>query len=83
MKIEKTLNFGAYFKISNIFFNSGGYLLVRDHKHDKNLALNCFFKSSAKLDLKDYESSPVTGKKSIAIPGELKCLQIVYHKYAR
>ena len=79
------LIFKAKFKSIFIIFSfkSGGYLLVRDHKHEKNLALNCFFKSSAKLDLNDYKTSPVDGKKSVAIPGELKCLQIVYHKYAR
>ncbi len=56
---------------------------MRDHKHEKNMALNCFFKSSSVLNLDDYASSPIYGKKSVAIPGELKCLQHVYHKYAR
>ena len=56
--------------------------MIRDHKHERNFAYNCFFKSSSKLILKEYETSP-TGKKSIAVPGELKCLQNVYHKFAR
>lgn len=64
-------------------FLSGGFLLIRDHKHEQDFSLNCFFKSSANLDLKEYENNPGIGRKSVAIPGELKCLQIVYHKYAR
>ncbi|CAF0962504.1 unnamed protein product [Brachionus calyciflorus] len=62
---------------------AGGFLLVRDHKHEKNYALNCFFKSSTSADIEDYKENPVIGRKSVAIPGELKCLQEVYHKYAR
>ncbi len=62
---------------------AGGFLLVRDHKHGNDLALNCFFRSSSGLDAEDYAKKPDQGRKSIAIPGELKCLQYVYHKYAR
>ena len=29
---------------------AGGFLLMRDHKHDKNIAMNCFFKSSELLN---------------------------------
>jgi gamma-glutamyltranspeptidase len=61
---------------------AGGFLIVRDHKHEKNFAFNCFFKSSGDLDPKDYITGP-SGKKSVAIPGELKCLQAVYAKYSR
>ena len=60
----------------------GGFLIVRDHKHEKNLAVNCFLKSSEKLLAADYKTSPY-GKKSVAVPGELKCLTFVYHKFAR
>lgn len=61
---------------------AGGFLLIRDHKHDQNVALNCHFKSSEDLESSDYESNPVTGKKSIGVPGEYKCIKEVY-KYAR
>ena len=57
-------------------------MLVRDHKHEKNLALNCFFKSSERLNMDDFKVNP-SGNKSAAIPGELKCLKFVYHKFAR
>ena len=62
--------------------NRGGFLLVRDHKHETNMALNCFFKSSERLSEKDYKLSP-SGNKSVAVPGELKCLKFVYRKYTR
>ena len=55
--------------------------MVRDHKHDKNFAVNCFFKSSGSLNISDYLNSP-TGDKSVGIPGEFKCLETAY-KYAR
>lgn len=61
---------------------AGGFLLIRDHKHDKNIALNCFFKSSGNLDTEDFQTNPETGKRSIGIPGEYKCIREVY-KYAR
>ena len=62
---------------------SGGFLLVRDHKRDKNVAYNCFFKSSATLDPADYNSKPATDSKmKVAVPGELKCLQVAYHHHA-
>ena len=62
---------------------AGGFLLVRDHKHGNDLALNCFFESSKSLDSELYKVRPESGRSSVAIPGELKCLQYVYHKYAR
>ncbi|RNA25419.1 gamma-glutamyltranspeptidase 1-like [Brachionus plicatilis] len=62
---------------------AGGFLLVRDHKHEKDVEINCFFKSSSSAKEDDYEKNPNIGRKSIAIPGELKCLQYVYHNYAR
>jgi hypothetical protein len=63
---------------------AAGFLMLRDHKHGKDLALNCFFKSSASLDPEKYTKRPVSAsRESIAVPGELKCLQFVYHKYAR
>ena len=55
--------------------------MIRDHKHDKNIALNCFFKTSESLNITEYVTSP-TGKKSVAIPGEFKCLETAY-RYAR
>lgn len=58
---------------------AGGFLLIRDHKHDKNVAMNCFFKSSESLNT---QANPVTGKESIGVPGEFKCLREVY-RYAR
>ena len=58
-------------------------MLLRDHKHSVNLALNCFFKSSESLDTSHYATDPISGIKSVAVPGELKCLQYLYHKYAR
>ncbi len=61
---------------------AGGFLLIRDHKHDKNLALNCFFKSSNDLNKADYETNPVIGESSVGIPGEFGCITEVY-KYAR
>lgn len=61
---------------------AGGFLLIRDHKHDKNVALNCFFKSSETLDPKDYATNPVEGQRSVGIPGEYKCIKEVY-RYAR
>jgi len=61
---------------------AGGFLLVRDHKHDRNWAINCWFKSSEGLELTDYSSNPINGIKSIAVPGEFKCLESAY-KYAR
>ncbi len=64
-------------------FSSGGFLLLRDHKHKRNVGLNCFLRSSQTLDLDNYESRQSFGTKSVAIPGELKCLQYVYHKYAK
>ncbi len=62
---------------------AGGFLVVRDHKHGKDLALNCFFRSSASLDPDKYKTRPTGSRETIAVPGELKCLQHVYHKYAR
>lgn len=61
---------------------AGGFLLIRDHKHDKNVALNCFFKSSESLSIDDYSTNPVNGKKSVGTPGEYKCIQEIY-RYAR
>lgn len=61
---------------------AGGFLLIRDHKHDKNVAMNCFFKSSESLDTQNFQANPVTGKESIGVPGEFKCLREVY-RYAR
>lgn len=61
---------------------AGGFLLIRDHKHDKNLAVNCFFKSSDTLDKTEYADNPVSGKASIGIPGEFSCISEVY-KYAK
>ena len=58
------------------------FTFTLNHKHDKNIALNCFFKSSDSLNLSDYVINPVTGKKSIAVPGEFKCLETAY-KFAR
>ena len=62
---------------------AGGFLLVRDHKHASNVALNCFFKSGGNLDPLKYKTRPTSARELIAVPGELKCLQYVYHKYAR
>jgi hypothetical protein len=62
---------------------AGGFLMVRDHKHGRDLALNCFFKASASLNDDKYKSRPTASREMIAVPGELKCLQYVYHKYAR
>lgn len=53
---------------------------MRDHKHERDYSYNCFFKST-KIT-RDIKTSP-QGEKSIAVPGELKCLQLVYHKHAR
>lgn len=55
--------------------------MIRDHKHDRNLGINCFFQSSTQNNAP--MTDPVDGIKSIAIPGELKCLQRAYHDYAR
>jgi len=66
-----------------LVISSGGFLLLRDHKHKRNLGLNCFLRSSQTLDLDNYETRQSFGRKSVAIPGELKCLQYVYHKYAK
>jgi len=65
-------------------FGAGGFLALRDHKRNKNYAVNCFFKSGNFLDPETYKVKPESKKySSIAIPGELKCLQYVYHKYSR
>lgn len=61
---------------------AGGFLLIRDHKHDKNVAMNCFFKSSEMVDSQNLQANPVIGTESIGIPGEFKCLREVY-RYAR
>lgn len=62
---------------------SGGFLALRDHKRDKNFAVNCFFKSGTILDPQLYKTKPESKKfSSIAIPGEIKCLQYVYRKYS-
>jgi hypothetical protein len=53
---------------------------LRDHKHNKNTAINCFFKTSNNLDTNDYLINPKIGVDSIAIPGEYKCLLNVYQK---
>ncbi len=60
--------------------------MIRDHKHDKNSAINCYFKSGS-VDINDlYSTRPpsgiLNGPESIAIPGELKCLVYAYNKYA-
>lgn len=47
------------------------------------MGLNCFFQSSSNAKTDDFKTNPRIGRKSVAIPGELKCLQYVYHKYAR
>ena len=71
-------------KTQNFIFLSGGFLALRDHKRDKNFAVNCFFKSGSVLDPALYTTEPESKKySSIAIPGELKCLQYVYHKHSR
>lgn len=62
-------------------FKSGGFLVIRDHKRDQNYAVNCFFRSS--VSIKPPLLNPVVGIRSIATPGELKCLQHAYHRYAR
>lgn len=60
-------------------FGAGGFLVVRDHKHNKNMAINCWFKSgSIDININLPESTTF-----VAIPGELKCLQYIYHKYSR
>jgi gamma-glutamyltranspeptidase len=64
-------------------FGAGGFLLVRDHKREHNLALNCFLRTSEDLNENDYINSPIDGIDSVAIPGEFKCLQTVYHKYSK
>lgn len=65
-----------------LFYYSGGFLLIRDHKHDKNIAINCYFKSGEHLDLNAYKINPNTGKDSVSLPGEFKCLEEIY-KYAK
>jgi gamma-glutamyltranspeptidase/glutathione hydrolase/leukotriene-C4 hydrolase len=61
---------------------AGGFLLIRDHKHDKNVAINCFFKSSNELDKAEYKTNPVLGEGSVGVPGEFSCINEVY-RYAR
>lgn len=61
---------------------AGGFLLIRDHKHDKNIAMNCYFKSGEHLKLDYYKENPKTGKDSVSLPGEFKCLEAIY-KYAK
>jgi gamma-glutamyltranspeptidase len=59
-------------------FGAGGFLVVRDHKYNKNLAINCWFKSGS-IDINvDFQESTTF----VAIPGELKCLQYIYHRYS-
>lgn len=62
-------------------FGAGGFLVLRDHKHGNDLALNCFFKSSK--EFKASQTAPVSGPDSVAVPGELKCMQFLYHKHAK
>lgn len=57
--------------------------MIRDHKHEKDFGINCFFKSSLDSKKNDYTENPKIGRKSVAVPGEFKCLQYAYHKYAR